>query len=362
MVRVAAWRDSARALYDPTEKVEAEREEPDERVTADDLADELEVKATHYLYLSGTPFRAITDGEFTEDATFNWTYVDEQREKTLWDDVTGPNPYITLPQMQMYSYDMGKDATRYAEDAEFNGFTLNEFFKAKKLENDQFAFERPDEVAEFLELLRGKLSDQMKQQVLAQDKPPFPYEAVRFKIAVKHTVWYMNNVAACFAMADLLKGHPFFSQFEIIVAAGGRAGQGVAALPPVERAIEDVKKGNGVGSITLSCGKLMTGVTVREWGAILMLRSLKSPESYFQAAFRVQSPWAYRDAEGTLDLRKPVCYVFEFDPNRDLSLVAEYGSKLATTAATTPSEAIGGADQLPSDLRVHRRRHDPTQR
>lgn len=336
-----AWRDSARALYDPTDKNEAELDEPDEQVTAEDLTEELEVKANHYLYLSGTPFRAITDGEFTEDAIFNWTYVDEQREKALWDDGIGPNPYITLPRMEMYSYDMGKDAADYAEEGEFSGFSLNEFFKAAKTDTANFVFERPDEVSEFLEMLRGKLSDQLKLQVLTPDKPPFPFEAVRFKSAVKHSVWYMNNVAACFAMAALLEHHPFFSQFEIVVAAGSRAGQGVTALPPVERAIEDVKKGDGVGSITLSCGKLMTGVTVREWGAILMLRSLKSPESYFQAAFRVQSPWAYRDAEGTLDLRKPVCYVFEFDPNRALSLVAEYGSKLATTGDTTPAQAIG---------------------
>jgi len=335
-----AWRDSARALYDPADKVEAEMEEPEEQMTVEGLAEELTVKASHYLYLSGTPFRAITDGEFTEDAIFNWTYVDEQREKTEWDSSKGPNPYIALPQMQMYSYDMGKNAESYAEDGEFNGFSLNEFFKATKT-NDGFEFERPDEVAEFLEMVRGKLSDQLKLQVLAQDKPPFPYEAVRFKSAVKHSVWYMNNVAACFAMAEMLRNHPFFSQFEIVVAAGQQAGQGIAALPPVERAIEDVKKGIGVGSITLSVGKLMTGVTVREWGAIFMLRSLKSPESYFQAAFRVQSPWAYRDAEGNFDLRKPVCFVFEFDPNRALSLVAEYGSKLATTGDTTPSQAIG---------------------
>lgn len=335
-----AWRDSARALYDPTDNAEAEAAEPDERVTAEDLNDELEVKAEHYLYLSGTPFRAITDGEFTEDAIFNWTYVDEQREKALWNHAEAANPYVTLPQMQMYSYDMGREAANYAEDGEFSGFSLNEFFKAKKADGG-FEFERPDEVGEFLEMLRGKLSDQMKLQVLTQDKPPFPFEAVRFKSAVKHSVWYMNGVAACFAMADLLKQHPFFSQFEIVVAAGTKAGQGVSALPPVERAIEDVKKGEGVGSITLSCGKLMTGVTVREWGAILMLRSLKSPESYFQAAFRVQSPWAYRDAEGNLDLRKETCYVFEFDPNRALSLIAEYGSKLATTGDTTPSQAIG---------------------
>lgn len=339
-----AWRDSARELYDPADQSELtevrDLDEDDEGVSTDDLVEELKVKAAHYLYLSGTPFRAITDGEFTEDAIFNWTYVDEQREKTNW--IEPPdNPYITLPRMEMYSYDLGKDAAEYAADGEFDGFSLNEFFKATKQADGTVVFERPDEVAEFLEMLRGKLSDQMKLQVLTQDKPPFPFEAVRFKNAIKHSIWYMNNVTACVAMADLLQSHPYFSQFEIVVAAGNKAGQGMAALPPVEAVIEAVKKADGTGSITLSVGKLMTGVTVREWGAILMLRSLKSPESYFQAAFRVQSPWAYRDAEGNLDLRKPVCYVFEFDPNRALSLVAEYGAKLATTGDTTPAQAIG---------------------
>ncbi|KIC69680.1 GIY-YIG nuclease family protein [Kocuria rhizophila] len=340
-----AWRDSARELYDPTDKEVPEdvptSDEDDDVTTLDEVTEELQVRAKHYLYLSGTPFRAITNGEFTEDAIFNWTYVDEQREKSEWDDAQGPNPYITLPQMEMYTYDMGTGAQDYAADGEFNGFSLNEFFAATKAPEGHYVFSRPDEVGEFLEMLRGKMSEQMKLQVLAQDKPPFPYEAVRFKDAIKHSVWYMNSVAACFAMADMLRVHPFFSQFDVVIAAGSKAGQGAAALPPVEAAIEDVKKGGGVGSITLSCGKLMTGITVREWGAILMLRSLKSPESYFQAAFRVQSPWAYRDAEGTLDLRKPVCYVFEFDPNRALSLVAEYGSKLATTGDATPAQAIG---------------------
>lgn len=340
-----AWRDTARELYDPTDK-EIPEDVPtsdvdDEVATLEEVTDELQVRAKHYLYLSGTPFRAITNGEFTEDAIFNWTYVDEQREKTEWDDVQGPNPYITLPHMEMYTYDMGSGAQEYAADGEFNGFSLNEFFSATKGPEGHYVFSRPDEVGEFLEMLRGKMSEQMKLQVLAQDKPPFPYEAVRFKDAIKHSVWYLNNVAACFAMADMLHTHPYFSQFDVVIAAGPKAGQGAAALPPVEAAIENVKKGGGVGSITLSCGKLMTGITVREWGAILMLRSLKSPESYFQAAFRVQSPWAYRDAEGNLDLRKPVCYVFEFDPNRAMSLVAEYGSKLATTGDTTPPQAIG---------------------
>lgn len=335
-----AWRESARALYDPSDTAEAEQEEPEDRLTADDITEELAVKARHYLYLSGTPFRAITDGEFTEDAIFNWTYVDEQRAKEQWDDTDGPNPYIALPRMEMYSYDMGPGAAEYAEDGEFDGFSLNELFRASK-NGATYDFERPDEVSEFLEMLRGKLSEQMKLQVQAGDKPLFPFEAHRFKSAVKHSVWYMHNVAACFAMAAMLKEHPYFSQFEIVVAAGNKAGQGKEALPPVEHAIEITKTDDGPGSITLSCGKLMTGVTVPEWGAILMLRSLKSPESYFQAAFRVQSPWAYRDAEGNLDVRKPTCYVFEFDPNRALSLVAEYGAKLATTGGTTPTQAIG---------------------
>lgn len=341
-----AWRDSARELYDPSEKdlpedlPQTSDEDEDTAVTLDEVVDELQVRAQHYLYLSGTPFRAITNGEFTEDAIFNWTYVDEQREKAEWDDSAETNPYITLPKMEMYSYDMGKGVDEYAADSEFNGFSLNEFFKAVKVDGT-YAFERPDEVGEFLEMLRGKMSEQMKVQVLSQDKPPFPYEAVRFKDAIKHSVWYMNSVAACFSMADMLRAHPFFSQYDVAVAAGTKAGQGAAALPPVEAVVENVKKGKSVGSITLSCGKLMTGITVREWGAILMLRSLKSPESYFQAAFRVQSPWAYRDAEGTLDIRKQTCYVFEFDPNRALSLVAEYGAKLAATGDTTPAEAIG---------------------
>jgi len=295
----------------------AEVEEPDDWVTDDDMG----LTAAHYLYLSGTPFRAITNGEFTEDAIFNWTYVDEQSEKAGWSDADGPNPYVELPRMEMYAYEMGQDAAAWAAEGEFNGFSLTEFFKAKKVDPKSnasgpgaYVFEDPTQVSEFLEMLRGKLSEEMKTLIITGQKPPFPYESAVFKDAVKHSVWYLPDVAACHAMRDLLDAHPFFSGFEVVVAAGAKARQGAAAKPPVEAAIGKATKTNGSGSITLSCGKLMTGVTIREWGAILMLRSLKSPETYFQAAFRIQSPWAYRDAEGNLDVRKPTCYVFEFDP------------------------------------------------
>ena len=336
-----AWRDSARDLYDPVDKELAETEEPDERITDEDLG----LQSRHHLYLSGTPFRAITNGEFTEDAIFNWTYVDEQSAKGDWKAEDGQNPYIDLPQMKMFSYELGDQARAWAEDGEFNGFSLSEYFRAKKLvpsskstELGAYAFEDQERVSEFLELLRGKLSDQMKTKVVTGQKAPFPYESPEFTESIKHSVWYMADVAACYAMRDLLNKHSYFKHFTVVVAAGNKAGQGAAAKPPVEAAIA---KGASTGSITLSCGKLMTGVTVREWGAIMMLRSLKSPESYFQAAFRVQSPWAFRNPDGTMDVQKHTCYVFEFDPNRALGLVAEYGLRLATAGDISPSAAIG---------------------
>jgi hypothetical protein len=346
-----AWRDSARDLYDPTDSELAEGEEPEDWVTEEDLG----LTAAHYLYLSGTPFRAITNGEFTEDATFDWTYVDEQAAKEDWEEADGPNPYRELPRMEMYTYELSPQAAAYAEDGEFSGFSLSEYFKATKLDKSSratgpgaYAFEDETRVSEFLEMLRGKLSEQMKMQVVAGQKAPFPYESPVFTDSIEHSVWYLPDVAACFAMRDMLDGHPYYSDFEVVVVAGSGTGQGADAKPPVDAAIGKATKEGRSGSITLSCGKLMTGVTVREWGAILMLRSLKSPETYFQAAFRVQSPWAYRDAEGGLEVRKPTCYVFEFDPNRALSLVAEYGVRLAAEGGQSPSEAIGKLlDYLP---------------
>lgn len=338
-----AWRDSARELYDQSDKQLAEKEEPDERVSSDDLG----LEAEHYLYLSGTPFRAITNGEFTEDAIFNWTYPQEQEAKASWDEAHGPNLYIDLPRMEMYCYRIGEEAADWAGDGEFNGFSLNEYFRARKVDESSkasgpgaYEFEDSTRVAEFLNMLRGKLSDQMKIQVLTRKKAPFPYESPDFGKAIRHSVWYMPDVASCWAMRDALAKQASFKDYEVVVAAGSKAGQGAAAKPPIDDAIAKANKESKSGSITLTCGKLMTGVTVPEWGAILMLRSLKAPESYFQAAFRVQSPWRKRTASGDRIVLKPTCYVFEFDPNRALSLIAEYGIRLSTAGTQTPSEAI----------------------
>ena len=154
-------------------------------------------------------------------------------------------------------------------------------------------------------------------------------------------MWFLSTVAAAHAMKAALEAHPFFRDFLVHVAAGSGAKMGAEAKDPVDAMLARAAK-TGKQTITLSCGKLMTGVTVPQWGAILILRSLKSPESYFQAAFRVQSPWTTRNDDGTRTINKQTCYVFDFDPNRALSLIYQYGTKLAGgSAMTAPSDVIG---------------------
>jgi len=249
--------------------------------------------------------------------------------------------------MEMYCYQIGREANEWASDGEFNAFSLSEYFKAKKVDKTSrstdagaYVFEDPTRVSEFVNMLRGKLSDDMKMQIVAGQKAPFPYESPVFSKAIRNSVWFMPDIASCFAMRDLLASNPGFKDAEVVVAAGSKAGQGAAAKPPVDDAIGTASANSKI-SITLTCGKLMTGVTVPPWGAILMLRSLNSPETYFQAAFRVQSPWSELKGDGSREVLKPKCYVFEFDPNRALSLVAEYGIRLATTGDQAPSGAIG---------------------
>jgi hypothetical protein len=324
---------TARELYDPQDGDDLayakllDRVADEENENTAEVLDEPEfgLKTHFHLHLSGTPFKAIANGEYSEDQIFNWTYIDEQREKSNWGSAAGPNPYRALPQMQMYSYTMGSSADRIAEEADVNGFDLNTYFKAKKT-SDGHEFERPDDARAFLDLIRGK--KQLVHGIVEGQKPPFPYESAKLAEAVNHSIWFMADVAACEAMASMLRKDPYFSKYTIYVAAGSKAGIGAGALPPFNKALRQGLAEGKSGSITLSCGKLMTGVTVPEWSSIFMLRSLRAPESYFQAAFRVQSPWV----EGG-KVRKETCYVFEFDPNRALGLVALYGTELANNAA-----------------------------
>lgn len=312
---------------------------------ADDLdAADLHLSAGCYLYLSGTPFRALTEGEFNEDAIFNWTYPDEQSAKRAWDedDSRDPerNPYRELPQMQMFTYALSEMASVAIDQGADGLFDLSGFFAAQKV-GSEYHFVDADRVGEFLNMLRGRLTQSATEKLLNNFKPPFPYSDSRFTEAVEHTVWFLPTVASAHAMKAALEAHPFFKDYMVHVAAGNAAKMGAEAKKPVDAMLAKAAK-VGKGTITLSVGKLMTGVTVPQWGAMLILRSLKSPESYFQAAFRVQSPWTTRNDDGTRTINKNTCFVFDFDPNRALSLVYQYGTKLAGgSTKTAPADVIG---------------------
>lgn len=317
---------------------------PEAGIAEDLSVADLRLDSRNYLYLSGTPFRALTEGEFNEDAIFNWTYPDEQGAKAAWDEdpARDPdhNPYRELPQMQMFTYALAEVASVAIDQGADGLFDLSGFFAAEKV-GPEYHFKDPERVAEFLNMLRGRLTQSATEKLLNNFKPPFPYSDSRFSQAVEHSVWFLPTVASAHAMKASLEAHPFFKDFLVHVAAGAGARMGAEAKKPVDAMLARAAK-VGKQTITLSVGKLMTGVTVPQWGSILVLRSLKSPESYFQAAFRVQSPWVTRNDDGTRTINKSTCYVFDFDPNRALSLIYQYGTKLAGGATkTAPSDVIG---------------------
>ena len=169
-----------------------------------------------------------------------------------------------------------------------------------------------------------------------------PFSDTRLLGLLSHTFWFLPSVAACYAMRNLLgkRQNTFYSAYTVIVAAGNAAGMGAAALAPVQDAMGDPLKSR---TITLSCGKLTTGVTVKPWSGILMLRNCSSPETYFQAAFRVQSPWTIRNPDGTSpnheEILKEECYVFDFAPERALRQVADYSCRL-NVEETSPEKKV----------------------
>jgi hypothetical protein len=282
-----------------------------------------------FLYLSGTPFKALSSGEFIEEEIFNWTYSDEQKAKENWKEEN--NPYATLPRMVLLTYQMPDSIREIALGGEYNEFDLNVFFAAKgEKTNAKFTLE--SDVQKWLDLIRGGFSETTLDNLkLGAKKPPMPFSDSRLLNILTHTFWFLPTVAACRAMKNLMqqKQNTFYHDFEIVVAAGSSAGIGVEALPPVLDAMDNPLK---TKTITLSCGKLTTGISVKPWTGIFMLRNSSSPETYFQAAFRVQTPWAIKNPDSKspnkVEIMKDECYVFDFAPNRALSQVADYACKL----------------------------------
>lgn len=341
-----AWRENVKELF--------EAEEPKEVAfaTGEGMNDFDEaimpITTDGYLYLSGTPFRAIASGEFIEEQIFNWTYSDEQRAKKEWKG--SKNPYAALPRMVLLTYQLPDAIREIAMEGEFNEFDLNVFFSANGVgASARFTYE--DEVQKWLDLIRGAfLPTSVDNLKLGAEKPPMPFSDARLLGLLSHTFWFLPSVAACHAMKNLMakKQNRYYHDYNVVVAAGSAAGIGVDALAPVLDAMDDPLK---TKTITLSCGKLTTGVTVKPWTGILMLRNSSSPETYFQAAFRVQSPWTIKNPDGNNPndelVVKEECYVFDFAPDRALRQIADYSCRLNMNEANPEKKVAEFISFLP---------------
>lgn len=278
--------------------------------------DNIERKFT--LHLSGTPFKALATGQFHQEQIYNWSYADEQNAKATWASTKGSNPYEQLPKLNLFSYQMSQMITdQVNRGANIEGenidyaFDLNEFFDTDN--NGKFVHE--DEVKKWL-------------NTLSQNEK-YPFSTPELRNELKHTFWLLNRVASAKALQKLLKEHPVFENYHIILAAGdGRETDdddqiiNQKSLDRVKKAIKQHDK-----TITLSVGQLTTGVTIPEWTAVLMLSNIKSPSLYMQAAFRAQNPWAY--LSGDQMRQKDNAYVFDFAPERTLIIYDDFANNLS---------------------------------
>lgn len=328
----------AGGLYDKLEWVEGmnwdllvvdEAHEGIDTLKTDRAFDKINRKNT--LHLSGTPFKAIATEKFHSEQIFNWSYLDEQAAKTSWEvSESGTNPYESLPTLNLFTYQMSKIIEQEVAkgiilDDETNldyAFDLNEFFSTK--DNGTFVYE--EDVIHFLDNLHsGK----------------FPFAENEHQQELNHTFWLLPRVAAAKTMEKLLNNHPFFKDYEIVLAAG----DGISLIDDEDienieetaenatrnrRSYDRVKEAiaNHPRTITLSVGQLTTGVTIPEWSAVLMLSNIKSPAQYFQASFRAQNPWEFQDEETGAWFRKENAYVFDFAPDRTLVLYDDFANKL----------------------------------
>jgi hypothetical protein len=324
-----AWRENAKELFESEDDREKKFAEGEGIEYFDE--EQMPITTNAYLYLSGTPFRALASGEFIEEQIFNWTYSDEQQAKENWK-APPENPYAALPRIVLLTYQLPEAIREIAQKGEYDEFDLNVFFSAEGV-GDGARFKYEEYVQKWLDLIRGAFQETSVDNLkLGAKKPPLPFADMHLLENLTHTFWFLPSVSACQAMNNLIKkrNNTFYHDYTIIAAAGPQYGIGVNALPPIREAMRD----NPLKSktITLSCGKLTTGVSIKPWTGIFMLRNLTSPETYFQAAFRVQTPWTVRNPDDKSPnkeiILKNECYIFDFAPDRALRKIADYACQL----------------------------------
>ena len=278
---------------------------------------ELVKEQTKVLRLSGTPFNLLDD--FKEDEIYTWDYVMEQRAKINWDELHfgDPNPYASLPTLNIYTYDLGRLLHEFVdEDVAFN---FREFFRV----NEAGGFCHEKDVRAFLNLLTKEDKDSL-----------YPYANEEYRNIFRHTLWMVPGVKEARTLSAMLQTHPVFQHFKVVNVAGDgdQDEESRDALEAVEQAIG--KDPDATRTITLSCGRLTTGVSVKAWTAVFMLSGSynTAASSYMQTIFRVQTP-------ATINGRmKEQCYVFDFAPDRTLKVIAETAKISAKAGKTSQSD------------------------
>lgn len=292
------------------------------------------IDRNYTLHLSGTPFKALANDKFPQDAIYNWTYADEQRAKRDWDLASEEeNPYYPLPKLNLFTYQMSeivrdniKEGIEIDGEWENYAFDLNEFFKTR--ENGKFYYE--DDVDKFLDALTSM--------------EKFPFSTPELRKELKHTFWLMDRVDSAKAMGKKLRENPVFSDYEIVIAAGdGKLDDDEEFEKSYDKVVKAIRENDK--TITLSVGQLTTGITIPEWTGVLMLSNVKSPSLYMQAAFRSQNPCLF--VEDGKTLRKENAYVFDFDPARTLTIFEEFANDLSSET----SRGRGDSDRRKSQVK-----------
>lgn len=267
-----------------------------------------QLKYTYRLDLSGTPINLISSGYYDEDQIYSWSYIDEQETRNA--DLENET-YKWLPRINMYTYKISDEINDYIDSFDKEErLTLNKFFGA----NDQFVFDHETSVTKFIDNLAFPEPTILRS----------PFNDDEIGKHLKHTYWYMTSVNSVKAMARVLRQHSYFKKYRVVVAAGDNDGEMANTLDLVREAIFQVDNQIGdnkgyIGTITISCGKLNTGVTVPKWNSVFFLNECESVQTYWQAAFRGKSP---NKADGKLE-----AYIFDFNPNRALNMIYNFAEE-----------------------------------
>lgn len=306
------------------------------------IQDFLKKEKTKMLYLSGTPFNLYED--FKEDEIYTWDYIAEQTAKHNWnlEHPNEKNPYAELPKMNIFTYDITKNIDNILDQT--GVFSFPEFFRtwtgnpkadnASMPEGAKGRFVHEPEVSEFLDLLCKKDAENN-----------FPFSTNEYRQMFRHTLWVVSHVNEAAALEQLLKEHKIFRHFDVVNVAGRNETdeQNENALDKVLKAIGDNPE--KTSTITISCGRLTTGVTVAPWTAVFYLKGGDRAATYMQTIFRVQSP--YKTPDGKI---KKECYVFDFAPDRTLKIVAET-AKFSSMATAKEKKKQEGDEEKTQEMR-----------